>query len=249
MKDGFDLSRALYKTELHCHTAEMSRCATQSAKQTAEKYAAAGYSTLVVTNHFKSSNIRSDDWREAVDLFFDAVELVREAAGDRLTVLDGAEVELNSGNNEYLLYGASREKFYDMPDMLDLSYSGLFAEAKKRGMLMVQAHPFRFSMEVVDPGYLRGIEVFNGEAGEDSHNSTAMSWLKSFQGMKDLFPTSGSDCHWVDQQPNGGILTQKAIASNEELLETLLRRDYALISDCFDPRDAMDGVRAADPFA
>ena len=249
MSGDFDLSRAVYKTELHCHTAEMSRCATQTAAQTAEKYIAAGYATLVVTNHFKASNIRSENWREAVDLFFDAVDLVREAAGDRLVVLDGAEVELRTGNNEYLLFGASREKFYDMPGMLDFSYAGLFAEAKKRGMLMVQAHPFRFGMEVVDPGYLRGIEVFNGEAGEDSHNLTAMAWLKSFQDTKDLFPTSGSDCHWIDQQPNGGILTQRAIASNDELLDTLIRRDYALISDLFDPREAMGGVRVCDPFA
>ena len=249
MSDSFDVSKAVYKTELHCHTAEMSRCATQTAQQTAEKYIAAGYSTLVVTNHFKANNVRSDDWREWVDMYFDAVELVREAAGDLLTVLDGAEVELTTGNNEYLLYGASREKFYGMPDMLGYSYTELFAEAKKRGMLMVQAHPFRFGMEIVDPGYLRGIEVYNGEAGEDSHNQTAMTWLKSFQDKKDLFPTSGSDCHWVDQQPNGGILTQKAITSNDKLLETLIRRDYALICDCFDPRDAMDGARVDDPFA
>ena len=249
INDGFDLSRAVFKTELHCHTAEMSRCATQSAEQTAQKYIAAGYTTLVVTNHFKASNIRSDDWREAVDMYFDAVDLVREAACGRLFVLDGAEVELNTGSNEYLLYGASREKFYDMPDMLDFSYTRLFDETKKRGMLMVQAHPFRFHMEVVDPGHLRGIEVFNGEAGEDSHNRIAMEWLKSFQDRKDLFPTSGSDCHWVDQQPNAGILTQKAITSNEELLGTLLRRDYALISDCFDAREGMGGVRVDDPFA
>ena len=116
-------------------------------------------------------------------------------------------------------------------------------------MLTVQAHPFRFGMEVVDPGYLRGIEVFNGEAGEDSHNFAAMAWLERFQPEKDLFPTSGSDCHWVDQQPNGGILTQKPITSNAELIETLIARDYALISDCFDARRAMGGVRIDDVLA
>jgi hypothetical protein len=227
----------------------MSRCATQTAKQTAEKYIEAGYTTLVVTNHFKASNMRSDDWREAVDLFFEAIDLVREAAGERLNVLDGAEVELNTGNNEYLLYGASRERFYEIPDLLDLSFAQLFEQSKKQGMLMVQAHPFRFNMEVVTPGYLRGIEVFNGEAGEDSHNWAAMAWLKHFQDKNDLFPTSGSDCHWVDQMPNGGILTERPIRSNDELLSVLLGREYALISDCFDARDAMDGVRIEDPFA
>lgn len=249
MKVAFDISRAIYKTELHCHTAEMSRCASQTAAQTAEKYIAAGYTTLVVTNHFKTSNIRSDEWRDWVAMFFDAADLVRKAAGDRLYVLDGAEVELDGGANEYLLYGASRETFCDIPDMLRLSNRELFAEAKKHGMLMVQAHPFRFGMEISDPGYLRGIEVFNGEAGEDSHNFAAMAWLKHFQTKKDLFPTSGSDCHWVDQQPNGGILTEKPIKSNDDLIRTLLARDYALISDCFDPRDAMGGVRLEDPFA
>ena len=244
----FDLSRALCKTELHCHTAEMSRCATQTAEQTAEKYIAAGYTTLVVTNHFKANNVRSGDWREWIDMFFDAVDLVRKAAGDRLYVLDGAEVELNEGKNEYHLYGASREKFYEIPDMLELSHMELFNRAKEHRMFMVQAHPFRFSMELIDPGYLRGMEVFNGEPG-DSHNRIAMEWLKSFQDRKDLFPTSGSDCHWVDQQPNAGILTTKPIKTNEDLLETFIRRDYALISDCFDPREGMGGVRIEDPFA
>ena len=249
MNDNFDVSKAVYKTELHLHTAEMSRCATHTAEQVVEKYIAAGYSTIVVTNHFKSNNQRSDDWREWVDMFFDATDLVRKAAGDRLYVLDGAEVELNGGINEYLLYGASREKFYDIPDMFDLSYRDLFTKAKERGMLMVQAHPFRYGIKVVDPGWLRGIEVFNGEPGDDSHNPIAMAWLKSFQDRKDLFPTSGSDCHWVDQQPNAGILSQRAITSNEDLISTFLARDYALISDCFDPREGMGGVRIDDPFA
>ena len=116
-------------------------------------------------------------------------------------------------------------------------------------MFMVQAHPFRFGMEMADPGWLRGMEVFNGELGENSHNWATMEWIRHFQEEKDLFPTSGSDCHWIHQQPNGGILTQKPITSNEELLETFIRREYALISDCFDPRDAMGGVRIDDPLA
>lgn len=243
------MSERIYKTELHTHTCEISKCANQTAAQLAEKYIAEGYSTLVVTNHFKYGNTPGDTWHEQVDNFFDATDLVRKAAGDSLFVLDGMEIRFRTlRKNEYLVFGAYREAFYDIPDVFDWSYSRFFEYAKAHGMMMVQAHPFRFGMTLVDPGFLRGIEVFNGHPGENSHNSAALAWLKHFQEKKDLFPTSGSDNHFVDQKPNGGIKTSYVIRTNDQLLDTLWTRDYELISDEIGPREGMGGFRLENRF-
>lgn len=42
-----------YKTELHCHTSEISACSRETGAEVAAKYIAHGYTTLVVTNHFE----------------------------------------------------------------------------------------------------------------------------------------------------------------------------------------------------
>ena len=43
----------VFKTELHAHSEECSECACFPAEKVAEDYIKAGYTTLVLTNHFK----------------------------------------------------------------------------------------------------------------------------------------------------------------------------------------------------
>ena len=48
-----------YKTELHCHTVEMSGCASETAAAMIDKYVACGYTTVVLTNHCEHSRIHA----------------------------------------------------------------------------------------------------------------------------------------------------------------------------------------------
>ena len=46
----------MYKYELHCHTSESSRCGQTSASDMADFYKKAGYTGLVITDHFLNGN-------------------------------------------------------------------------------------------------------------------------------------------------------------------------------------------------
>ena len=90
-----------YKTELHCHTSEVSHCAGESAADTVEKYLKYGYSTLVLTNHLARSNFRhmgyGDDtsWEDKAKFYIEGYYKMKEAAAGRMNILFGAEIRFD----------------------------------------------------------------------------------------------------------------------------------------------------------
>ena len=80
-------------------------------------------------------------------------------------------------------------------------------------------------MTVVDPKYLDGIEVYNGNDAHDSRNPIAEIWAERFS----LIKTSGSDYHRPIHKANSGILTEHEIKTADELVATLRSGKYELI--------------------
>lgn len=226
------MNERIYKTELHCHTSEMSPCSQEGPEEVVKKYIDAGYTSLVITNHFTADlcywRVPGDTFREKVDAYFDAIEHVREAAGDKLNVIDGMEITFKEWHNDYLVFGARRELFYDIEDVFEMGYRNFYKYADEHGLLFVQAHPFRFWISHCDPHFLHGIEVFNGHARHKSHNKISDQWADYFS-EENLIRTSGTDNHHSWQTPTGGILTAEPIKTNDQLLEVLRNGDYDLI--------------------
>ena len=80
----------MFKTELHCHSKFISECARVSEEEIVEKFTSAGYSTLVLTNHFSSGTMRyvgSESWNEWVDKYVGGYTRLKEAAQGRLNIL------------------------------------------------------------------------------------------------------------------------------------------------------------------
>lgn len=223
-----------YKTELHCHTSEVSPCSSESGAEAIEKYVNNGYSTLVITNHFGTNIIdyhRRDSWRETLDFYFDHVDAVHEIAGDRLCVLTGMEFRLDpTGVNDYLVYGAKREYFYDYPDVSKWDIRTFHDFAAERGMLVIQAHPMRFTMLNIPPDWVDGYEIYNGGSA-NSHNEVAEAWARCFAEDERFNPimTSGSDSHYHHVAPTGGILTSEKITSSEMLIDVLKSGNFELL--------------------
>lgn len=219
-----------YITELHCHTAEVSNCGKISAADVVEKYIAAGYTTLNITNHLSPHTFNgdqgkykgSDDWKEKIDFFLQGVELVKEAAKDRLNVLWGIEYRSIYDSNDYLVFGITKDFLYANPDLLELKLKDASARFREAEMLFCQAHPFRNTIKVINPKYIDAIEVYNGHAGHDSRNDIALMWAKKF-GLRML---SGTDTHQDIHIPSGGIVTDMPITTNEQLLEVLKSGNY-----------------------
>ena len=97
-----------YKTELHCHTGDVSNCGKETAEYIVSRYIEAGYTSLVVANHmsfytftgsrkkypeYLEKTGKSDCWQSKVDFFMTGYENLVKAA-DGLTVFaditDGA---------------------------------------------------------------------------------------------------------------------------------------------------------------
>ncbi len=216
-----------YKTELHCHTAEVSDCARESAAATVEKYIAAGYTTVVLTNHINpyTEYFRDKDYENGMEFFIEGHrEMLRHADG-RINVLLGAEVCFyNHERNDYLLFGADEDFLRKHCGLMDYGLKTFHEICNENGCLLVQAHPFRPGMTIAYPEYLDGIEVNNGR-NFSNNNDIANMWAERYG----LIKTSGTDHHNPGDEPTNGILTEEPITDIHQLTEVLNSGNYRLL--------------------
>lgn len=223
-----------YKTELHCHCNTVSACAQEEPEALAEQYIAAGYSTIVLTDHLSRftylqstrGDISGADWQEKIDYFLSGYERVCRAARGRMNVILGVELRLNETKSDYLIYGVDEAFLRANPDMMDMRLREISALVREAGGLFVQAHPFRNYITVSPPELLDGVEVCNLNARHDSRNDIAALWAERFS----LIPTSGGDYHRRgDIENGGGIVTDVEIKSGEQLVSVLRSGSYKII--------------------
>ena len=220
----------MFKTELHCHSNDISACARVDAQDIIKKFYSAGYSTIVLTNHFSKGtyeHVGANTWDEWIDKFVGAYEKLKEEAKGKLNILFGLELRLNDSDNDYLVFGASEEFLRSIPHVFDLWPEDFHSLASENGCLFIQAHPFRNHSKIKPPSFLDGVEVFNGHFGHDSRNDIAEMWADKYNMIK----TSGTDFHYNDSPANGGILTECEITSMDQLIEILKSGSYVLNKD------------------
>ncbi len=229
---------SLFKTELHAHTAEVSPCAALRAPEVAERYIAAGYTTISVTNHYCDYVIdpAGETWQEKIDHYLSGYRIMKDYAGDRLQVLLGCELRFTESMNDYLVFGLSEEFLISHPDLHHMTLKSFSELARKSGLLLIQAHPFRDGMKISNPKLLDGIEVFNGSFGQDSRNDIAVQWAKKYH----LLRTSGSDFHHATSLECAGILTETPVTNEKQLAEILRTGDCVL--HCSGPAAERDGM-------
>ena len=224
----------MYRLEMHVHTSPTSRCASAKAQDAAEHYIRAGYDGIVLTNHINNSTYRYMEdmpWKEKVAYFVRGFEDMQNAAAGKLTVLFGCEVNLTPLGaetyipNDYLIYGASPQWLLDAGDVRRMTLEQLSACARNAGLLIVQAHPFRYNTVISDDKLLDGVEVYNANARHDSHDYLAELWAEK----KHLLRTTGSDYHHPDDLISAGIITDEPVKDNETLLRILRAGEYRLI--------------------
>lgn len=220
-----------FKTELHCHM-DFSGCSDVSAADMVEKYIAAGYTTVVITNHFNAGYIsREGSFDALVRGTFDAIEEVKDAAAGRLHILTGMELTFRCMPNDFLLYGITEEFISNIgEEILDLRPWQMRDRLHQVGGIIIQAHPFRFGQTVLNPDEVDGIEIFNGHSGQRSHNEVAkhwaLYWMEHYRRDGSYILTAGSDHHHTWQLPTAGIETEEEITSDEQLLAVLKSGEY-----------------------
>ena len=98
------------KWELHCHTAEVSKCSQVLAEKMVSIYIKMGYDGIVVTDHFNQGtfeNLESASVEEKINFFLNGYYNTIRAAKNRIKVLLGMELCCGS-SNDYLIYGINK---------------------------------------------------------------------------------------------------------------------------------------------
>ena len=221
----------IYKTELHLHSSEVSACSSASAKDIVDVYLEAGYTTLVLTNHFSPFSYKCSRYdltymspEEKCEYYINGYHALREAAEGKLNVLFGMELYPLERECDYLIYGMTEEFLRAHPNLMELPLEETVALTREAGMIFCQAHPFRNNMKVTDPSLLDAIETHNAHTN-DFRNEIAERWADNFS----LIKLSGSDYHRAEHKAESGIATDFPITTNEELLAALRNGNYKQI--------------------
>ena len=211
-----------YRIETHAHTDLVSPCGRLSPAELVSGYLDAGYSGLIVTDHFVQSLpvfAGVSSWRDRVHAYFAGYRAVRDAArGTGLAVYPGLELSFARVPNDFLVYGLDEEALVEMPEPFLMEPSQFRRLAAAAGALVFQAHPFR-GVGPAAPRLLDGVEVYNGNRRHDSRTRLAADFAERHA----LLAISGSDTHLAEDIGSGGVVFPELPASIHEFTE-LYRR-------------------------
>lgn len=223
----------MYLTEPHLHTSETSYCGELSGAEMVRRYAAAGYHTVFITDHF-SYGFRRDECvlgkspEEVIERYYAGYRAaLEEGRACGVTVLPAAEISVSFAPNHYLAYGENVAAFLTQhPEVTDLQDpAAFFSLAHENGIFIVQAHPFRGNC-IPTPIGPDAVEVIN--TAPQDYDPEAEEKTRRIARENGLLMTSGSDAHHPHDIALGGIGTEKPIRTAADYIEALRRGDAQL---------------------
>lgn len=223
----------MYKIETHLHTRHVSQCGRMQASEIAAAYKEAGYSAIIVTDHYNRTTfdylgIDPAGDSDRVGAFLDGYRRVREE-GEKLglRVFKGAELRFDESENDYLLYGWRDDLLAEPDKVFRMGIAAFAPLARSQGALLVQAHPYRAGCTPAIACYLDGVEVINSNPRHESYNERAKEYAAQFG----LLGTSGSDCHRPEDVALAGILVEKLPSDSMQMSRLIRSRNYRLIGE------------------
>ena len=231
-----------YLYETHMHTCQASACGRSTGKEHARFYKEAGYTGIIMTDHFFGGNTAVDrhlPWEDRIDWFFEGYEDALEE-GKRIGLDVFFGLEQNYDGDEYLIYGLNREYITAHPEMERWTRRQQLEEVHKAGGCVIQAHPFRIRdyMEkiIVGEGYCDGIEVANA-GNTQLDDARAMIYGRE----RGLLMTAGSDNHRSPpSRETFGIVLEKKLTCIEDYVKIIRNREKIVLhvpEDRFDWND------------
>lgn len=208
------------------HTAEVSACASASGAFQAEQYKAAGYDTIIITDHFLNGNTtvdRSLPWEQQVENFCVGYENAKKR-GDEigLNVLFGLEYAWSGC--DLLVYGVDKKWLLDNPNCLNMDVQEFCDRVHIADGVIVHAHPFREANYIREmkflPLYTDAVEVYNAGNRMEKWNERADWYAEQYGFVK----TAGSDCHHAtekDSENYFGVYTKNKIVTIEDFVRAI----------------------------
>lgn len=136
------------RIDMHVHTSETSPCGKVSGKETADLYQAAGYQTIMITDHYHKEyfeSLGSLSWDEKIDRYLEGFHAAKKE-GERISlqVLLGMEFRNFESDNDFLIVGVTEAFLRSNPELYRLKLQDAVRLFHKNDMLVIQAHPVRF---------------------------------------------------------------------------------------------------------
>jgi predicted metal-dependent phosphoesterase TrpH len=211
----------MYLFDTHVHTQETSSCGKVKAQEGVNLYKKAGYSGIVITDHYYKQyfdNLPYNNWNDKIHRYLTGyLSAVEEGKQIGLNVFLGMEIRFADSPYDYLVYGIDEKFLMDNPELYKLGLEGFRQYVEDKDILIFQAHPYRPGLTAADPSLLDGVEVFNGNPRHNSRNDLALAFAKS----NNLLMLSGSDFHQVEDLARGGIEVSEEIDDAKGLLEVI----------------------------
>ena len=220
-----------YKYELHCHTGDVSFCATSKAHEAVEFYKNKGYDGVVITDHYSPQTFvlhRALMPQRYIDHYLKGYRRAKAVAGDDFTVLFGVEVRFLFTIDDFLIYGADEEFLRGCGNLMTKYLRRLKKLCDSNNLILLEAHPFRKMRFRHNPKLLHGCEVYNGKDKGTDANIKARKWAEK---NKFSIVTSGGDFHNKNKTNPGGIITNEPIKTIDDLMRILRSGEYELISE------------------
>lgn len=224
----------MYKIELHLHTKYASGCGKMDAEEIARAYADAGYSGIVVTDHYNRNTVwypqmlpPGNDLHGFLEGYY-RVKKAGESLG--LKVYRGAEIRFDESPNDYLLYNYPDELLTDPDALFSMGLEKFIHLSRRAGAVLIQAHPCRTSSAAAchpaKAELLDGVEIRNLCIGNTNHNGEALAFARA---NPQLIRTQGSDCHRPEGVALAGIACSFLPEDDAALAEMLRNRVFSLI--------------------
>lgn len=143
--------------DLHVHTDAVSQCGEVSPEDAVGLYTAAGYTGIVITDHFHQryfDSLGDIPWEQKVDRYLEGYRRARQAARE-LQVYLGLEFRNTDTDDDFLVIGLTEEFLYQHPETYRLPLRQAFPLFQSNGAVVIQAHPCRTRMFHLENGTVR----------------------------------------------------------------------------------------------
>ncbi len=220
----------IYETHMHCSQA--SACAGSTGAEMARAYKEAGYTGIIMTDHFFNGNsaISKDlPWEARVNGFCAGYEDAY-AEGQRIGLQVFFGLESNFNGQEFLIYGVDKQWLLAHPEIETVTPDVQYKLVHEAGGMVIQAHPFREDWYIdkvrVYADAIDGVEVYN--IGNERRGALLNDRAGYYSKRFNIPATSGSDSHKV-ADGRGGMIFSRRFTDIHDYIRAILKREPATL--------------------
>lgn len=227
-----------YAYETHLHTNQASACGNNTGAEMARACKQAGYTGIIVTDHFFYGNCcvdRSLSWENWVENYCKGYEDAK-AEGDKIGLQVFFGWEACYKGTEFLINGLSKEWLLAHPEIKDCTIEEQFSLVHADGGMVVHCHPFREEAYIPEirlfPDYCDAVEGVNATHAchrSKAHNNPEFDVrAKEYAAKYNKPMTSGSDIHAVNLL-YGGLAFQRKLEDSKDYIKAIMGREPVIL--------------------